>query len=79
MQNTPNSFNTTENKQPEYNRPLNIVTKWDKVILQWLQAKSEEREHSRDEYSQKEWKKSGLIEQALSKWLPGIHKYNTFV
>lgn len=55
----------------------------DEVILQRLQTKSEEREHSRDEYSQKEWRKSGtessLIEQALSKWLPGIFSYNTFV
>lgn len=83
MQNTPNSFNTMENNQPEYNCPLNIITKWDEVILQRLQAKSEEREHSTDENSWKEWRKSGiessLIEQALSKWLPGICHYNTFV
>lgn len=67
MQNTPNSFNTMENNQTEYNCPLNIITKWDEVILQRLQAKSEEREHSTDENSWKEWRKSGiessLIEQ----------------
>lgn len=31
MQNTPDSFNNMENNQPEYNCPLNIITKWDEV------------------------------------------------